>query len=52
MSRFVLLLRWSGRDLRKRWVQVLALAFVIALGVGTWSGLGGTARWRRISSVV
>lgn len=50
MSLFALQLRWSGRDLRKRWVQVFALAFVIALGVGTWSGLGGTARWRRTSN--
>lgn len=50
MSLFLLQLRWSGRDLRKRWVQVFALAFVIALGVGTWSGLGGTARWRRTSN--
>jgi len=50
VSTFALQLRWSGRDLRKRWVQVVALAFVIALGVGTWSGLGGTSRWRQTSN--
>jgi len=46
----LLYLRWSLRDLRARWLQVAALGLVIALGVGTWSGLGGTSRWRRIST--
>lgn len=38
------------RDLRQRWIQVGALALVIALAVGTWAGLGGTAQWRRTSN--
>ncbi len=45
-----LLVRWSARDFRQRWVQVGALAMVIALAVGTWAGLGGTDQWRRESN--
>ena len=44
-----MLLRWSWRDLRSRWVQVAAIAFIIALGSGTYSGLSSTSAWRRIS---
>ena len=43
------LLRWSWRDLRARWVQVFAIAFIVALGSGTYSGLSSTSTWRRIS---
>lgn len=42
-------LRWSLRDLRKRWVQVLAIAVVIALGTGTYAGLSASAAWRQVS---
>ena len=42
-------LRWSGRDLRSRWVQVAAIAFIIALGSGFYSGLSSTSAWRRQS---
>lgn len=42
-------LRWSARDLRLRWVQVAAIAFIIGLGSGTYSGLSSTSAWRRIS---
>jgi ABC-type transport system, involved in lipoprotein release, permease component len=41
--------RWSWRDLRARWVQVTAIAFIIALGSGTYSGLTSTSEWRRLS---
>lgn len=43
-------LRWSWRDMRVHWVQVAAIALVIALGTGTFAGLGSTARWRRLSA--
>jgi putative ABC transport system permease protein len=43
-------LRWSWRDLRARWIQVVAIALVIALGVGSYSGLTSVTRWRRIST--
>ena len=40
---------WSFRDLRKRWMQVLAIAIVVALGTGTYAGLSASAAWRRVS---
>ncbi|MFC5175220.1 FtsX-like permease family protein [Nocardioides taihuensis] len=38
--------RWSWRDLRRRWLLVTALALTIALGTGVYAGLGGTTAWR------
>jgi len=40
------LLRWSLRDLRRKWLQVGAIALVIAIGTGLYSALGGSATWR------
>ncbi|MFZ2173015.1 MAG: hypothetical protein WAW17_03060, partial [Rhodococcus sp. (in: high G+C Gram-positive bacteria)] len=40
------LLRWSLRDLRRKWVQVLAIALVIAIGTGLYAALSGSAQWR------
>ncbi len=42
-------LRWSLRDLRRRWAVVAAIAAVIALGSGLYAGLGSTTVWRRQS---
>lgn len=39
-------LRWSWRDLRARWLQVLAIALIIALGAGVFAGVGGQKTWR------
>ncbi|NDJ75346.1 MAG: FtsX-like permease family protein [Chloroflexi bacterium] len=39
-------LRWSWRDLRARWLQVTAIAMIIALGTGVFAGLGGQEKWR------
>ncbi|WP_162909772.1 ABC transporter permease [Aggregatilinea lenta] len=39
-------LRWSWRDLRERWLQVVAIALIIALGTGVFAGLGGQETWR------
>ena len=44
-----LYLRWSGRDLRARWLQVVAISLIIALGIGVFAGMGGNATWRRMS---
>jgi putative ABC transport system permease protein len=44
------LLRWSARDLRRRWLQVAAIALIIAIGTGVYSALGSTATWRRTSN--
>lgn len=49
MASFTLWLRWSLRDLRQRWLQVAAIALVIALGTGAYSGLGSSRTWRRQS---
>jgi putative ABC transport system permease protein len=46
----LLWLRLSLRDLRQRWVLVVAIAALIALGTGTSAGLGSTAAWRRQSN--
>ena len=36
--------------MRARWVQVAAIALIIALGTGAFAGLGSTAQWRRLSA--
>ncbi len=50
MTRLRLWVRWSLRDLRRRWVLVTAIATIIALGTGTYAGLLGTSQWRRLSN--
>ena len=40
-------LRWSWRDLRDRWLLVLAIGLTIALGTGAYAGLGSTSSWAR-----
>ena len=44
------LIRWSARDLRRRWLQVVAIALIIAVGTGVYAALGSTAAWRRESN--
>lgn len=43
-------LRWSLRDLRRRRLQVLATALVIAIGVAVFAGLGGLREFREESA--
>ena len=43
-------LRWSWRDLRSRWIQVAAIAFIIAVGTGIFSGLRSLNEWRGMSN--
>lgn len=43
-------LRWSLRDLRKRWSQVAATALVIAIGIAVFAGLGGMRQYREESA--
>jgi putative ABC transport system permease protein len=50
MSRARLWLRWSGRDLRARWILVLAIALVIGIGTGMFTGLGSLETWRTRSN--
>ncbi len=47
---WLLLLRWSLRDLRRRWLQVAAIALVIAIGTGVYAAMGSTSTWRRASN--
>lgn len=42
--------KWSLRDLRRRWLQVLATAGVIAIGVAVFAGLGGMREFREQSA--
>jgi putative ABC transport system permease protein len=44
------MLRWAGRDLRRRWPQVVAIALIISIGTGIYAALGSTATWRRQSN--
>ena len=46
MTNWQMWLRWSWRDLRERWLQVVAIALIIALGTGVFAGLGGQETWR------
>ncbi len=39
-------LRWSWRDLRERWLHVVAIAMIIALSTGVYVGLVSTTPWR------
>lgn len=39
-------LRWSFRDLRRRWGLVLAISLLIAVGTGLATGLGSMEGWR------
>lgn len=43
-------LRWAGRDFRSRWVQIVATALVLAVGVGGFAGLRGLKEWREQSA--
>jgi putative ABC transport system permease protein len=44
------LLRWSWRDLRARWVQVAAIAAILAVGTGTIAAFDSMIRWREQSN--
>lgn len=46
MGGWRLWLRWSWRDLRARWLMVIAIAGVIAIGTGLATGLGSMETWR------
>lgn len=49
MRRVALWLRWSGRDLRSRWLQVAAIALIVGIGTGMFAALGSLSVWRRDS---
>ena len=45
-----LLLKWSLRDLRARWIQVITIALVIGLGIGTFASFNSMTEWRKASN--
>jgi putative ABC transport system permease protein len=51
MKRLVFWLRWSGRDLRDRWLLVLAIALTISMGTGMYAALESMGAWRQNASV-
>jgi putative ABC transport system permease protein len=51
MKRLLFWLRWSARDLRDRWLLVLAIAATIALGTGMYAALESMGSWRTNASV-
>jgi putative ABC transport system permease protein len=50
MRRLGFWLRWSWRDLKRRWLLVVAIALVLAIGTGIYSGLGSLENWRKASN--
>ena len=50
MRRVGFWLRWSWRDLQRRWLLVVAIALVLAIGTGIYSGLGSLENWRKASN--
>lgn len=45
-QRIPLLWKWSLRDIREHWMQVVGISIIIALGVALSSGLGSSVPWR------
>ncbi len=45
-----LLLTWSLRDLRSRWIQVVTISLVIGLGIGTFASFNSMTAWRLASN--
>ena len=45
-TKMPLLWRWSLRDMRERWIQVIGVSFIIAMGVALYAGLNSTVPWR------
>ena len=49
-QRFRLWAKWSLRDARRRWVQVVSIGLLLALGVGMFSAMRSMAGWRTASA--
>lgn len=41
---------WAARDARRRWIQVLSIALLVALGTGMYSAMSSMSRWRVASA--
>jgi putative ABC transport system permease protein len=42
--------RWALRDARKRWLQVVSIGLLLALGVGMYSAMSSMSSWRIASA--
>jgi putative ABC transport system permease protein len=49
-QRIRLWVRWALRDARRRWVQVISIGLLLALGVGMYSAMSSMAGWRTASA--
>ncbi len=49
-QRLGLWVRWGLRDARRRWVQVISIGLLLALGVGMYSAMSSMAGWRTASA--
>jgi putative ABC transport system permease protein len=49
-ARARLWLRWGLRDARSRWLQVISIGLLLALGVGLYSAMSSMSSWRTASA--
>ena len=42
----LLRLRWSLREGRRRWIQIVGIAFALAIGIGGYAGPASAIEWR------
>lgn len=42
----LLRLRWSLREGRRRWIQIVGVAFTLAIGIGSYAGPASAIDWR------
>lgn len=49
-QRFRLWASWALRDARRRWVQVISIGLLLALGVGMYSAMSSMGAWRTASA--
>ena len=49
-QRFRLGVSWALRDARRRWVQVISIGLLLALGVGMYSAMSSMGAWRIASA--
>ena len=45
-----LLIKWSLRDFRSRWIQIVTIALVIGLGIGSFASFNSMTAWRLASN--
>ena len=46
---WLLRLRWTLRDARRRWIQIVGIGITLAIGIGLYAGLSSVTEWRLAS---